>query len=129
MAFSFTVPFTRVAVAGLSPVFVGSARAAVAGTLAAARLVRSGSSLQPGGLAIDPMAQVSQVQLVQSVLSILWAGLILREQIGWPTILGGLAVVACAGLAVRTRLGRRTAASAPPPALVDHRPLTVREER
>lgn len=34
------------------------------------------------GLAIGPMTQVSQVQLVQPVLSIVWAALLLREQIG-----------------------------------------------
>ena len=61
------------------------------------------------GLAIGPMAQVSQVQLVQPVMSILWAALILDEQLTWPTILGGLAVVLCAGLAVRTRLGGKGA--------------------
>lgn len=55
------------------------------------------------GLAIGPMAQVSQVQLAQPVMSILWAGLLLRENIGWPTILGGVAVVGCALLAVRAR--------------------------
>lgn len=55
------------------------------------------------GLAIGPMAQVSQVQLTQPVMSICWAALILHEQIGWATILGGLAVVACALLAVRVR--------------------------
>lgn len=58
------------------------------------------------GLEIGPMAQVSQVQLVQPVMSILWAALILREQLTWPTIMGGVAVILCAGLAVRTRLGR-----------------------
>lgn len=58
------------------------------------------------GLAIGPIAQVSQVQLVQPVLSIAWAALILREHLTWPTILGGVAVVACAGLAVRTRVYR-----------------------
>ena len=36
-AFSFTVPFTRVAVGGLSPLFIGSARAVVAAVLAVAR--------------------------------------------------------------------------------------------
>lgn len=56
------------------------------------------------GLAIGPMAHVSQTQLVQPVLSILWAALILHEQVGLPTILSGLAVIACAALAVRTRL-------------------------
>ena len=60
------------------------------------------------GLAIGPMAQVSQVQLVQPVLSILWAALILREQLTWPTILGGVVVIVCARLAVRVRLRRRT---------------------
>ncbi|WDF35244.1 DMT family transporter (plasmid) [Arthrobacter agilis] len=58
------------------------------------------------GLAIGPMAQVSQVQLVQPVLSILWAALILHEHLTPTTILGGIAVVACAGTAVRTRLNR-----------------------
>jgi drug/metabolite transporter (DMT)-like permease len=55
------------------------------------------------GLAIGPMARVSQVQLVQPVVSIGWAGLLLGEHVGWATVVGGLAVVACAGLAVRMR--------------------------
>lgn len=55
------------------------------------------------GLAIGPMAQVSQVQLAQPVMSICWAALLLREQIGWLTVLGGVAVIGCALLAVRTR--------------------------
>lgn len=55
------------------------------------------------GLAIGPMAQVSQIQLVQPVMGIAWAGLLLHEQIGWPTVAGGLAVIASAALAVRTR--------------------------
>lgn len=54
-------------------------------------------------LAIGPMTQVSQVQLAQPVMSICWAALILHEQLTWPTILGGTAVVACALLAVRAR--------------------------
>lgn len=58
------------------------------------------------GLAIGPIAQVSQVQLVQPVLSIAWAGLLLGEKLGWATILGGLVVIVCAGSAVRVRLGR-----------------------
>jgi drug/metabolite transporter (DMT)-like permease len=53
------------------------------------------------------MAQVSQVQLVQPVLSICWAALLLGEQLTWTTVLGGLVVIACAGGAVRVRLGRR----------------------
>ena len=57
------------------------------------------------GLAIGPMARVSQVQLIQPVLTIGWAALLLGEQLTWPTVLGGLAVVVCAGVAVRIRQG------------------------
>lgn len=56
------------------------------------------------GLGLGPMAQVSQIQLAQPVLSILWAGLLLGEQLTPTTIVGGLAVILCAGLAVRVRL-------------------------
>jgi drug/metabolite transporter (DMT)-like permease len=56
------------------------------------------------GLAIGPMAQVSQIQLVQPVMSIAWAAILLHEPIGWATAVGGFAVIACAALAVRTRL-------------------------
>ncbi len=56
------------------------------------------------GLAIGPIAQVSQIQLVQPVLSIAWAALLLGEGLTAATILGGLAVVACAGIAVRIRI-------------------------
>ena len=59
------------------------------------------------GLAIGPMAQVSQVQLLQPVLSILWAALLLREHVGWATVVGGLLVGACARSAVRQRLAPR----------------------
>lgn len=57
-----------------------------------------------GGLAIGPMAQVSQIQLVQPVMSIAWAGLLLGESMTWTTVVGGLAVILCAGAAVRVRL-------------------------
>ncbi|MBT2512651.1 DMT family transporter [Arthrobacter sp. ISL-30] len=56
------------------------------------------------GLAIGPMAQVSQIQLIQPVLTISWAGLLLGETLTWMTIIGGLAVVLSAGIAVRLRL-------------------------
>ncbi|KAA1426157.1 DMT family transporter [Nocardioides antri] len=56
------------------------------------------------GLAIGPMPRVSQVQLVQPVMSICWAGLLLGEHIGWTTFGGGLVVIACAAGAVRSRL-------------------------
>lgn len=58
------------------------------------------------GLAIGPMAQVSQVQLVQPVLTMGWAGLLLGEHLSAATILGGLTVIACAGGAVRVRTAR-----------------------
>lgn len=68
------------------------------------------------GLAIGPMAQVSQIQLVQPVLGIAWAALLLHETVGWSTAIGGLAVIACAALAVRTRSpGIRSRRSARPP--------------
>ena len=56
------------------------------------------------GLAIGPMSRVSQIQLVQPVLTILWAAVILAEPLTWPTVVGGAAVILCAGLAGRTRL-------------------------
>jgi drug/metabolite transporter (DMT)-like permease len=55
------------------------------------------------GLAIGPMARVSQMQLVQPVLSLGWAGLLLGEDLSAGTVLGGLAVIVCARLAVRVR--------------------------
>lgn len=61
------------------------------------------------GLAIGPMAQVSQVQLVQPVLTISWAALLLGEQITLLTATGGLAVIVLAGAATSCR-GRRAPA-------------------
>jgi drug/metabolite transporter (DMT)-like permease len=52
------------------------------------------------------------MQLVQPVLSLVWAGLLLGEQLTAGTLVGGLAVVLCAGLAVRVRA--RPAPVAPP---------------
>ncbi len=66
------------------------------------------------GLAIGPMAQVSQVQLAQPVLSIAWAALLLGEDVTGATIAGGAAVVLCAGLAVRARPGGRAGPGAVP---------------
>lgn len=57
------------------------------------------------GLAVGPIARVSQVQLVQPVLTIGWAALLLREHITWFTVLGGLVVFGCAAGAVRVRSG------------------------
>ncbi len=60
------------------------------------------------GLAIGPITTVSQVQLVQPVLSITWATLLLGEHLTWTTAVGGLVVVLCARTAVRTRLHSRS---------------------
>lgn len=56
------------------------------------------------GLAIGPMSQVSQIQLVQPVLSICWAALLLGEALPWTTWVAGLGVVACAYAAIRIRV-------------------------
>ncbi len=56
------------------------------------------------GLAIGPMTQVSQVQLIQPVMTIAWAALLLHERLSWSTALGGAVVIGCAALAVRVRL-------------------------
>lgn len=55
------------------------------------------------GLAIGPMARVSQVQLGQPALTLTWSALLLGEHLTTTTVLGGLVVVACAALAVRAR--------------------------
>jgi drug/metabolite transporter (DMT)-like permease len=68
------------------------------------------------GLALGPMLQVSQVQLVQPLLSIAWAALLLGEQVTLPTLLSGLLVIACAATAVRART-------------TPSRPHTVMEEK
>jgi drug/metabolite transporter (DMT)-like permease len=58
------------------------------------------------GLAIGPVSTVSQVQLTQPVMSIVWAAVILGETITPEIVLGGTIVIACAALAVRSRLSR-----------------------
>ena len=65
------------------------------------------------GLAIGPMAQVSQVQLAQPVMSICWSALFLGEHLSWATVLGGVAVIACALLAVRSRNAITVSAAQP----------------
>jgi drug/metabolite transporter (DMT)-like permease len=58
------------------------------------------------GLGIGPIASVSQIQLVQPVLSIVWAAVLLGEPLTVLTVAGALAVIACAALAVRARVRR-----------------------
>lgn len=56
------------------------------------------------GLAIGPMTTVSQVQLVQPVLSLLWAILLLDEQLTPTLIIGAIAVVGATAFTVRARV-------------------------
>ncbi|WP_083873096.1 DMT family transporter [Nocardia testacea] len=82
------------------------------------------------GLAYGPMAQVSQIQLVQPVLTLGWAALLLGESLTWSTALGALAVITCAAGAVRTRLGRPAPdAGLPPGAAATRRDSAPRAER
>src|SRR6476469_1912818 len=69
-AFSFTVPFTRVAVAGLSPLLIGSGRAVVAAILASVALILTRQRLpharQRARLAVVGGAIVARLPLLTS---------------------------------------------------------------
>ncbi|WP_308287601.1 DMT family transporter [Cryobacterium sp. 1639] len=56
------------------------------------------------GLAIGPIARVSQIQLVQPVLTIVWATLLLGERLDLVVLIGAGAVILCAATAVRARI-------------------------
>ncbi|MDH6532651.1 drug/metabolite transporter (DMT)-like permease [Aurantimicrobium minutum] len=56
------------------------------------------------GLAIGPMASVSQIQLLQPVLTIVWSALFFAEIVGPSVWIAAAAVIACAGIAVRARV-------------------------
>ncbi len=55
------------------------------------------------GLGIGPIATVSQIQLAQPALTVAWAVILLGEPLTLPTVIGAIAVVACAAIAVRAR--------------------------
>ncbi len=55
------------------------------------------------GLAIGPLVQVSQVQLAQPLLTLAWSVLLLGEQVGLLTVVGGCVVLLCTATAVRSR--------------------------
>lgn len=59
------------------------------------------------GLARGGVAKIGQVQLAQPILGLLWAGLILGEQIKAITILAALAVLACVVATQRARVASR----------------------
>jgi hypothetical protein len=46
---------------------------------------------------------VSQIQLLQPVLTIVWAALLLGENLTQPTLIAAVSVIACADMAIRTR--------------------------
>jgi drug/metabolite transporter (DMT)-like permease len=56
------------------------------------------------GLAIGPMSRVSQIQLVQPILTVLWAGLFFGESIGIETWIGAVVIFIIAAIAVRARV-------------------------
>jgi len=57
-----------------------------------------------GGLARGGVARVSQVQLVQPLLTLLWSGLVLGEHIGAWTLVAAVAVLACVAVTQRARV-------------------------
>lgn len=56
------------------------------------------------GLAIGPVARVSQIQLLQPILTVMWAGLFFGEVIGVETWIGAAVIFIIATLAVRARI-------------------------
>jgi len=56
------------------------------------------------GLAIGPIARVSQIQLIQPVMTIAWSALILGEQLTLLVLVGAVVVLLCAVTAVRSRI-------------------------
>ncbi|TQL53876.1 DMT family transporter [Subtercola boreus] len=65
------------------------------------------------GLAIGPISNVSQIQLLQPVLTIVWAALFFGEHLEPLVVAAALVVVACAGFAVRARGARPGRLSGP----------------
>ena len=65
------------------------------------------------GLAIGPMTTVSRVQLVQPVLSMLWAVLLLGEHLTTTLVVGAVAIVGATAFTVRSRVSVRGEKSAP----------------
>ena len=65
------------------------------------------------GLSSGSIAQASQIQLIQPVLSLGWAALWLGEEVGATTLLASLVVLACAAWARSARVRAPTSASAP----------------
>jgi drug/metabolite transporter (DMT)-like permease len=70
------------------------------------------------GLAVGGVARVSQIQLAQPVLTLVWSFLLLGERVGPATVLAGAAVLTCAAASQRTRVRIRPAPPGRPGLLV-----------
>ena len=67
------------------------------------------------GLALGGIARIGQIQLAQPVLTLVWAALLLGEQVTAATVAAALAVLACVALTQRARVTRpRTPPAARP---------------
>ncbi|MDF2443816.1 MAG: hypothetical protein JWR01_2019 [Subtercola sp.] len=76
------------------------------------------------GLAIGPISNVSQIQLLQPVLTIVWAALFFGEHLEPLVVIAALVVVACAGFAVRARAPRLAAGASRAPRRTVEAPAT-----
>lgn len=56
------------------------------------------------GLAAGGVAKVGQVQLVQPVLTLVWAALLLHEDVGWATVTAAIVVLTCVVWTQRSRV-------------------------
>lgn len=117
-ALPFTIPLTLL---GLAPVSTGDPRTAWLG-FAYLSIVSMylGFFAWYAGLAIGGVARVSQVQLLQPILSLTWAGLFLHEHI--DALLVGVAVVVFVAVFGSRRSAIATVAPTPARALVTNAP-------
>jgi drug/metabolite transporter (DMT)-like permease len=56
------------------------------------------------GMAAGGVAKVSQVQLAQPILTLVWAALFLHEQVGWTTLAAAVVVLTCVVWTQRSRV-------------------------
>lgn len=59
------------------------------------------------GLGIGPISTISQIQLIQPFMTLAWAALLLGEAFTVMNGIGAVVIVACAAVAVRSRVARR----------------------
>jgi drug/metabolite transporter (DMT)-like permease len=70
------------------------------------------------GLARGGTARVSQIQLLQPLLTVVWSAAVLDERIGVSTVIAGCAVLACVAATQRAR-------SAGPSPTLGHEPVSA----